>query len=296
MTFQFDYEFIHDVYSSLNNSDFTFWGVTSLKTICGFALMCNWTYKYYKQKNLFKAGEQEKALFSQEDIVRGFLLLIAIGSYDYILESVDFVLTLIETEAIQTASTRIVYGLDQGNMQPADECDGIMCALNGIYNVIVRISSDPLWIFLKLCEGIAWFLDLVLYFVFLAERFFLLWIMKMIGALVLALSAFEKFRKWFYNWAGIYMAIWMLILPYVAINMFTNNFYMAAEQQLSDVMGGASYTMDDDGMQWLNWYPPNSTPMILILLVMVWIKFKLFRKSSDLIYKLFSPLSPGSDD
>ena len=151
-----------------------------------------------------------------------------------------------------------------------DEPDlGIPASVKLFATQAMNIFKDPAYIFLLLLEGIAWIIDTAIYGVFLLERFFFIGLLKVLGAIAIVLAVFEKFRDLFYKWMKLYISIYLLIFPFFLI------------------IGFASHVT--------NFFKENADMPILgtqvnvvILSIMIWLKLRLFKKSYDIVYKLFT--------
>jgi hypothetical protein len=117
-----------------------------------------------------------------------------------------------------------------------------------------------------------WIGDMLIYGVFLVERFFFLGVLRVLGGIAIACSVLPKLEKWFMNWLGLYVAFYLLILPFFFINAFTNALYQHGET----IINGIS--------------PFGATsPVLLILLIFIlWVKWRLFKKSSQIVLKVFT--------
>ena len=83
-----------------------------------------------------------------------------------------------------------------------------------------------------------WLLDLFIYPLFLAERFFLLGIMQAFFPLVISLAVFEKFRSLAYNFFKLYAGVYMLVPAFFLVNVFVNNLYTEINTNFwSDLFG-----------------------------------------------------------
>ena len=80
-------------------------------------------------------------------------------------------------------------------------------------------------IFAFIISTILWILDLFIYPLFLAERFFLLGIMQAFFPLVISLAVFEKFRSLAYTFFKLYAAVYMLVPAFFLVNVFINAIY-----------------------------------------------------------------------
>src|SRR5690606_12167458 len=73
---------------------------------------------------------------------------------------------------------------------------------------------------------ILWLMDLFIYPLFLAERFFLLGILQAFFPLVISLAVFEKFRPLAYTFFKLYAGVYMMVPAFFLVNVFINNLYV----------------------------------------------------------------------
>lgn len=123
-----------------------------------------------------------------------------------------------------------------------------------------------------------WLLDLFIYPLFLAERFFLLGIMQAFFPLIISLSVFEKFRTLAYNFFKLYAGVYMMVPAFFLVNVFVNIIYTEVNNNFwSNLFGN-------------NWGNLLFGPLIELASVgfIVLLKFKLYRKASTFVFKLFA--------
>jgi hypothetical protein len=132
-------------------------------------------------------------------------------------------------------------------------------------------------VFAFVASFLLWILDLFIYPLFLAERFFLLGIMQAFFPLVISLAVFEKFRSLAYNFFKLYAAVYMLVPAFFLVNVFIN----------------AIYTELNTGF-WTNLFGTDAgkglfAPVVQLGSVMfiVFLKFKLYRRATSFTIKLF---------
>jgi len=123
-----------------------------------------------------------------------------------------------------------------------------------------------------------WLLDLFIYPLFLAERFFLLGIMQAFFPLVISLAVFEKFRALAYNYFKLYVGVYMLVPAFFLVNVFVNNLYTEINTNFWASLFG------------IDWGSQFFAPLIEFGSIgfIVLLKFKLYRKATSFVFKLFS--------
>lgn len=285
LSFVFDYEFCLSIYERVNDYKPAFWTTQTIKAIAAVFLLINWYYKFLNVKNIKADNGDTSEVFNANDIIKGFALLFLIASYDYIFAKLDYLLSLIESETLSTGAMKQMYQFDQTDYEMEEDTDWTTALIDIAY-YIKRIISDPFWIVLKVVEGICWCIDWLVYGLFVLERFFFMWMLKALGAIALAMYPFEKTKKYFWNWFGLYLAVFLLIIPYTMINYLTNVMYEVAldEMNISTTMNFDSDVMPTE----LTWYYPTALPAMFVLIITTILKFRLLTKSSQLVYKIFN--------
>src|SRR5690554_648286 len=70
-----------------------------------------------------------------------------------------------------------------------------------------------------------WVMDLFIYPLFLAERFFLLGLMQAFFPLVISMAVFERFREMGYRFFILYAAVYMIVPAFFLVYVFVNLLY-----------------------------------------------------------------------
>jgi hypothetical protein len=123
-----------------------------------------------------------------------------------------------------------------------------------------------------------WILDLFIYPLFLAERFFLLGIMQTFFPLVLSLAVFEKFRSLGYTFFKLYAAVYMLVPAFFLVNVFVNALYNEINTNFWSNLFGT-----DVGQGFF-------APVIQLGSIgfIVFLKFKLYKRATSFTLRLFT--------
>lgn len=125
---------------------------------------------------------------------------------------------------------------------------------------------------------ILWLLDLFIYPLFLAERYFLLGLMQAFFPLVISLAVFEKFRNLAYQFFKLYAGVYMLVPAFFLVNIFINNLYTEINSSFWNDLFGT------------DWGSEFFAPLIELASIgfIVLLKFKLYKKSSSFVLRLFT--------
>ncbi|MEM8896925.1 MAG: hypothetical protein AAGC85_02425 [Bacteroidota bacterium] len=263
-----DYDLIYGIYKGFLSSSGAFVAISGLKGIAFCLIIINWYHQYLKSTQ--RLGEHSlKAPITPYDLLKGLFLIGAVASYDYLLTLMDGFLGAIENQyaAFEPGITVLESTEEEIGVEESESAESSVKEVAQFYRMI---TLDPTLILIPIIKGIAWILDVVVYGVFLAERFFFLGLLRVLGGLALACFAIPALQKWFWNWLGLYVAMYLLILPYFLINAFSNELYTQGKD-FSLALGIISGLMET-----------------LVLITAVWLKLKLFRKSHQILFKLFT--------
>ena len=123
-----------------------------------------------------------------------------------------------------------------------------------------------------------WILDLFIYPLFLAERYFLLGIMQAFFPLVISLSVFTAFRSLAYTFFKLYAAVYMLVPAFFLVNVFINAIYTEINTSFWTNLFGT-----DVGQGFF-------APVVQLGSVgfIVFLKFKLYRRATSFTLRLFT--------
>ena len=123
-----------------------------------------------------------------------------------------------------------------------------------------------------------WILDLFIYPLFLAERFFLLGIMRALFPLVISLAVFEKFRSLAYSFFKLYAAVYMLVPAFFLVNVFINAIYTEINASFWENLFGS-----DVGSKFF-------APVVELGSIgfIVFLKFKLYKRATSFTFRLFT--------
>ena len=125
---------------------------------------------------------------------------------------------------------------------------------------------------------ILWLMDLFIYPLFLAERYFLLGILQAFFPLVISLSVFEKFRSMAYTFFKLYAGVYMLVPAFFLVNVFVNNLYT----EISTNFWGNLF-----GFDWGSEFFASIIELGTIGFI-VFLKFKLYRRATRFTLRLFT--------
>lgn len=267
--FQFDYQFVNSVYQQLINTNQVFIPVMGIKIFAIALVLINWYNKFLKSTD---DPDSKRPPLKVRDYFTAIFIVAAISSYDQVLSFFDYILGSIENQYSLTNQVK-PFTLNNKDITQAEADKDWTTYLKEMGSIIVEIFYDPFYIVLKILESLAWLIDLLIYGSFLAERFFFLGIFRVFGGLTMAFMAFEKLEKWFWNWLGLYVAVYLTIIPYFLINAFTNKLYYYAQNKINP----------ENDITFM-----DSLPMAIVLIFIAAVKLKLFTKSGQIVMKIFN--------
>lgn len=268
-------EYVDAVFQTIKGSDFSGYTIAGMKTLAILFYLINILKKYNEgvaSKDGYTWG------LSPGELVKNFVIVILVIFSTQILDIFDTILVAIEGQYRGTAPALIPLQLQDISIEDdAGVFDVALKAWTLLYEALVTpifgIKMISFWVSL-----ILWFLDLFIYPLFLAERFFLLGIMQAFFPLVIALAVFEKFRSMAYTFFKLYAAVYMLVPAFFLVNIFVNALYAEINTNFWNNFLGFSF----------------DSPSIKILTeaasigFIVFLKFKLYKRATTFTFKLFS--------
>lgn len=269
--FTFDFEFIQDVYNSFKFSSGILIGTQVYKALLMMFIVF-WAIERVggrSLKDLHRVFSDMKA----EDLFKLFWVTGLLISYDVLLEILDLIGFAVDQEYSELATKSFKQALleDEITTNDSGTDNSWTSSIIVMSKEIVKVLSDPFYITLILAENICYVIDWILYGLFLTERFFMIWTLKLVGGIAIVGALHKRTESWFKNWLGLYISHFLIIIPYIGINWFASLIYEQAYRRLDTTIG------------WL-----ASGPAILILLLVVILKLKLFKKSLSIVNQVFS--------
>ncbi len=268
-------EYIDAVFQTIKNSDFSQYTIAGMKTLAVLFFLVNILKKY----NEGIAGKDGYTWgLSPGELAKNFAIVLLVIFSTQILGFFDGILLAIESQYRNTAPALLPLQMqdiqieeDVGALEAAKKAmallyDALVTPLFG-WKIIAFIISLGLWI-----------LDLFIYPLFLAERYFLLGIMQAFFPLVLSLAVFEKFRSMAYNFFKLYAAVYMLVPAFFLVNEFINAIYTEINTNFWVNLFGT-----DVGSRFF-------APVVQLgsVVFIVFLKFKLYKRAVTFTLRLFT--------
>jgi len=268
-------EYVDAVFQTIKNSDFSQYTITGMKTLAVLFFLVNILKKYNEgiaDKDGYTWG------LSPGELAKNFAVVLLVIFSTQILSVFDGILLAIETRYRDTAPALLPLQLmDIDIEQDVGALEAAKKAMALLYEALVT-PLYPVKVISFVIGLFMWVLDLFIYPLFLAERYFLLGIMQAFFPLVISLAVFEKFRSMAYNFFRLYAAVYMLVPAFFLVNVFVNNLYAEINTNFwSNLLG----TTTDNGIIQII-VEAGSIAFIVFL------KFKLYTRATSFTLKLFT--------
>ena len=267
-------EYVDAVYSTITGSDFSQYTITGMKALALLFFLINIIKKYNEG---IAARDGHTWGLTPTELAKNFVVVLLVLFSDQVLDAFDTILVGIETQYRGTAPDLLPLQLQDISIE-ADA--GFMDAARKGMALLYEALVSPLFgmrLLAFIISVFLWLLDLFIYPMFLAERFFLLGIMRAFFPLVISLAVFEKFRTLAYNFFKLYVAVYMLVPAFFLVNIFINALYGELTTNF-----------------WINLFGTNYGSSVFAPLVelgtigfIVFLKFKLYRRATSFSLKLF---------
>jgi hypothetical protein len=268
-------EYVDTVFETIKNSDFAQYTITGMKALAILFFLVNILKKY--NEGMATTDGPTWGLTPTE-LAKNFVIVLLVIFSSQVLGVFDGILVAIEAQYRDTAPALLPLQLqdvdlerDVGALEAAKKAMAILyeALVTPLYGM--KILAFMIGVFL-------WLLDLFIYPLFLAERFFLLGILQAFFPLVISMAVFEKFRSMAYTFFKLYAGVYMLVPAFFLVNVFVNNLY-------TEIVGnfwGNLFGTD--------WGSEFFAPLIELATIgfIVMLKFKLYRKAISFTLKLFS--------
>ncbi len=268
-------EYVDTIYQTIQNSDFSQYTIGGMKTLAVLFFLIN-ILKKYNEGAVDKDGYTWG--LSPGELIKNFVVVILVIFSTQVLGFFDGILVAIETQYRNTAPALLPLQMQDIPLeQDVGTMDMFKKAMALLYDALVT----PLYgfkIFAFIIGLFLWILDLFIYPLFLAERFFLLGIMHAFFPLVISLAVFEKFRTLAYTFFKLYAAVYMLVPAFFLVNVFINAIYTEINTNFWVNLFGT-----DVGSRFF-------APVVELGSIgfIVFLKFKLYRRATSFTLRLFT--------
>jgi hypothetical protein len=268
-------EYVDAVFTTIKNSNFAQYTITGMKTLAILFFLVNILKKY--NEGVANSDGYTWGLTPSE-LAKNFAVVLLVIFSTQVLNFFDGILVAIETQYRDTAPALLPLQMQDIDLeQDVGALEAAKKAMALLYEALVtplfglKVIAFILGLFL-------WLLDIFIYPLFLAERYFLLGIMQAFFPFVISLAVFEKFRGLAYNFFKLYAGVYMLVPAFFLVNVFVNNLYTEVNTNFWSTLFGT------------DWGSQVFAPVIQLGSIgfIVLLKFKLYRRATSFTLKLFS--------
>ena len=268
-------EYVDAVFQTIKDSDFLQYTIVGMKALEILFFLINILKKYNEgvaNRDGYTWG------LTPTELIKNFIIVVLVIFSSQVLEVFDNILVAIESQYRNTAPSLLPLQLQDVDIE--DDSGALEAASKGL-SLIYEALSSPLFglkILAFILSVFLWLLDLFIYPLFLAERFFLLGIMQAFFPLVISLAVFEKFRSMAYTYFKLYAAVYMLVPAFFLVNVFVNALYTEFTTNFWVNLFGFDF-----GSSFF-------APIIELGTIgfIVFLKFKLYKRATSFTFKLFT--------
>ncbi|GMN12139.1 hypothetical protein MTsPCn9_34240 [Croceitalea sp. MTPC9] len=268
----FGYELIKSVFDGIGTSSSFRWVNYSVKFLAIAFFLLNLYGSFLD--NIAKDWGVMDLPFNFSKTVTAFMIIIVIAGFDQLLILFENLFVPLNN-MIDDYNPLVASLIELEPDQAVEEEQSWTAKLIETFTDVSLVLKYPYFLIAKALYFVLWIVDNVVYGIFLVERFFALTVLRLVGPFVFALAVFEKLRDLMFKWLKLYAAFYLLIIPYFLVIYITNEIYdslsqgfiSAAPVQLSGLfLVGAMVAVG----------------------ISLWLKLRLFKKSTELIYKVFA--------
>ncbi|WP_026837713.1 hypothetical protein [Gillisia sp. JM1] len=268
-------EYIDTVFQTIQNSSFSQYTIAGMKTLAVLFFLINILKKYNEgiaDKDGYTWG------LSPGELAKNFAVVLLVIFSTQVLGFFDSILVSIESQYRGTAPALLPLQMQD---IPIEEDINFIEAAQAAMALLYEALITPLYgfkIFAFIISLFLWILDLFIYPLFLAERYFLLGLMQAFFPLVISLAVFEKFRSLAYSFFKLYAAVYMLVPAFFLVNIFINAIYTELNTSFWSNLFGT-----DVGQGFF-------APVVQLGSVgfIVFLKFKLYSRATSFTLRLFT--------
>ena len=268
-------EYVDAVFETIKDSDFLQYTIVGMKALAILFFLINILKKYNEgvaNRDGYTWG------LTPTELIKNFIIVILVIFSSQVLDVFDNILVAIEGQYRNTAPSLLPLQLQ--DLEIEDDISGLEAASKGLA-LLYEALTTPLYglkIVAFIFSVFLWLLDLFIYPLFLAERFFLLGIMQAFFPLVISLAVFEKFRSMAYTFFKLYAAVYMLVPAFFLVNVFVNALYVEFTTNFWANLFGFDF-----GSSFF-------APIIELGTIgfIVFLKFKLYKRATSFTFKLFT--------
>lgn len=267
-------EYVDTVFQTIKDSDFASYTIGGMKVLAILFFLINILKKYYE------GGASSEGVtwgLTPTELIKNFAVVLVVIFSTQVLDAFDSILVAVEGQYRGTAP--VLLPLELQDIEVEEDL-GLLDATTKAMGILYEWLTTPfLGIrMIALAAGLfLWVLDLFIYPIFLAERYFLLGIMQAFFPLVISMAVFEKFRDMGYRFFKLYAAVYMIVPAFFLVNVFVNELYKEITENFWPSLFGTDFGSE------------LFAPVIELAGVgfIILIKFKLYKRASTFTLRLF---------
>lgn len=268
-------EYVDAVFTTIKDSSFSTYTIMGMKALAILFFLINIIKKYSEGA---ASSDGYTWGLSPAELIKNFMIVLLVIFSTQILGYLDSILVSIETEYRNTAPALLPLQFQEIEIEEdINFLEAGTKAMNMLYEYLIT-PFYPMKVIAFILGLFLWIMDLFIYPLFLAERFFLLGLMQAFFPLIISMSVFEKFREMGYRFFRLYAAVYMIVPAFFLVNVFINLLYVEINTNF-----------------WKNLLGPGAesgvfAPIIQLGSVgfIVFLKFKLYTKAISFTFRLFS--------
>ena len=268
-------EYVDAVFLTIKESSFSQYTIMGMKALAILFFLVNIIKKYNEGA---VSSEGYTWGLSPAELIKNFVIVLLVIFSTQILGYFDSILVAIEMAYRDTAPALLPLQLQE--MEIEEDINFVEAgtkALSMLYEYLVT-PFYPMKVVAFILGIFLWIMDLFIYPLFLAERYFLLGLMQAFFPLVISMAVFEKFRDMGYRFFKLYAAVYMVVPAFFLVNVFVNLLY---EEINTNFWGNLLGTGAESGV---------FAPIVQLGSVgfIVFLKFKLYHRAISFTFRLFA--------
>ena len=275
MLFSIGLEYVDAVFSTIKESSFSQYTILGMKALAILFFLVNIIKKYNEGA---VSSEGYTWGLSPAELIKNFVIVLLVIFSTQVLGYFDSILVAIEMAYRDTAPALLPLQLQE--MEIEEDINFVEAgtkALSMLYEYLVT-PFYPMKVVAFILGIFLWIMDMFIYPLFLAERYFLLGLMQAFFPLVISMAVFEKFRDMGYRFFKLYAAVYMVVPAFFLVNVFVNLLY---EEINTNFWGNLLGSGADSGV---------FAPIVQLGSVgfIVFLKFKLYHRAISFTFRLFA--------
>lgn len=268
-------EYVDAVFTTIKESDFSQYTILGMKALAILFFLVNIIKKY--NEGAVSSDGYTWGL-NPSDLIKNFVIVLLVIFSTQILGYFDSILVSIEAEYRTTAPA--LLPLQMQDLEIEEDINFVEAgakAMSMLYEYLVT-PFYPMKVVAFILGLFLWIMDIFIYPLFLAERFFLLGLMQAFFPLVISMAVFEKFREMGFRFFKLYAAVYMIVPAFFLVNVFVNLLYTEIN---TNFWGNLLGTGAESGV---------FAPIVQLGSIgfIVFLKFKLYRRAISFTFRLFA--------